>query len=234
MALLGGAAGGALVLKVKPQPEPDTFNELVRVPGKRFLKSTRNPTRNQWSTHAYWTKALTDMRESYGAICAYSCHWIPATGGRSIDHFNSKSTHPGDAYEWSNYRLTFSVLNGCKGTDPNVLDPFLVQSEWFTIKFPSLLVSPAAGLKAPLTARITWTINKLHLNDEDKCLKDRFAYVRDYCLRNITLTFLRERAPFLAKELERQGLLDSIRTMMPFSPALTAARGAGIRRRPTR
>ena len=129
------------MIHVDPQPEPPTFDQLVRQPGRKFLKSCPNPKGNQW--RAYWRKIARDLHTAYSGICAYSCHFIQYdTGWRTVEHFKPKDDYKSDAYEWGNYRLVCGVLNGRKGKG-EVLDPFRVHNGWFIMDFPSLLVKPA-------------------------------------------------------------------------------------------
>lgn len=205
------------MIHVALQPEPSFFDERVRVPGLRFLAKTPNPTQGQWRRHSYWTKCLKQLHEEYSGICAYSCHWIPYdTGWRQVEHFKAKSVFPMEAYEWSNYRLVCGVLNGRKGTQ-TVLDPFFIQNGWFRIDFPSLLVKAAPDLDTELSAVIQRTIKVLGLNDEDTCLKTRAKYIESYCRGAIDFPYLQEEAPFIAMELERQGLEEGIREIMIYS-----------------
>ena len=105
-------------------------------------------------------------------------------------------------------------MNGRKGTHTDILDPFHVKNGWFIIDFPSLLVKPANGLEVPLEENIKRTIDRLGLNDEDTCLKSRLRYVMAYCEQNISFDYLMEEAPFIASELERQGLKTKIGQIM--------------------
>ena len=216
MAFLGGATRRLHMIPVAVRPEPTMFAAMVRGPGLAFLAGTPNPTTRQWSSRSYWTRCLGELRDAYQGICAYSCHWIPNTDGRSVEHFRPKRLHPALAYEWANYRLVFGVLNGCKGDYEDVLDPFAVQAGWFVIEFPTLLVKPGTALDPVTIAAVLRTCERLKLNDEDKCLKDRLHWLRAYCEGQINWAFLQRMAPFLAAELTRQGLQHTIAGMMNF------------------
>lgn len=205
------------MIHVDMKPEPANFDELVRTPGTDFLASHPNPTRKEWEAHSYWRNILTEFRRLYGGICAYSCHWIaPDTGAKTVEHFVPKSVDPSLAYEWENYRLVCSLLNSRKRTKTDTLDPFEVEDGWFVISFPALLVKPGPGLDADLTAKIKQTIKRLKLNDEESCLENRAKYVKDYCIGGLPFSHLRKEAPFLAKELERQGLVERIKEIMVY------------------
>ena len=58
------------------------------------------------------------------------------------------------------------------------------------------------------------TIDALRLNDEGTCLQGRWAYIRDYCLSEIDFSHLSKKAPFIALELQRQGLVQKIKAIM--------------------
>ena len=157
------------------------------------------------------------MHNSYKGICAYSCHWIPYdTGADTVEHFFPKDTYPQRAYEWSNYRLVCSTLNGRKGIREDILDPFQIQNGWFVIDFPSLLVKPSKEIDEAMNLNVKVTINSLGLNDEDTCLKSRERYIKDYCQERITFEYLCDDAPFIALELERQGIVNSIKEIMGY------------------
>ena len=205
------------MIRVPPKPEPKAFQNLVREPGQRFLTETPHPTSRQWGRHRYWREILRLLYDAYDGVCAYSCHWISFdTGADSVEHFIPKSAKPKLAYEWSNYRLVCGRLNGRKRNFRDVLDPFRVKNGWFVIDFPSLQVEPSRHLSPKRRARVQATIDRLKLNDEGTCLKNRAEYVKDYCLGHIDFPYLRRKAPFLALELRRQRLLNRIKDMMSY------------------
>lgn len=211
------------MIPVDLQQEPAVFEASVRAPGRRFLSRTPNPTSKQFTNHSYWRRILKELHDAYGGICAYSCHWIPYdTGADTVEHFRAKTLFPRQAYEWDNYRLVCATLNGRKGIYDDVLDPFDLENDWFVIDFPSLLVKPAAGLEAGAVQEVLSTINRLGLNEEGTCWRGRERYVRNFCKKCITFEFLREEAPFIAHELDRQRLVDNINDIMgyPLDPCV--------------
>ena len=106
------------------------------------------------------------------------------------------------------------TLNGRKGIREDILDPFRIQNGWFVIDFPSLLIKPAQELEPILSQSVQITIDVLRLNDEGTCLQGRWAYVRDYCLGEIDFPHLSKKAPFIALELQRQGMVQKIKSIM--------------------
>ena len=200
------------MIRVERRPEPGNFNNRVRRRGQRFIRKNPRPTPKQWRSHNYWREVGLELHDAYGGICAYSCHWIPYdTGADTVEHFRPKDSYPAEAYEWANYRLVCATLNGRKGVHEDVLDPFRIQNGWFVIDFPSMLISPHVDLSPVRRRRVQATINRLGLNDEGTCLKSRVRWLGEYCSNNISLDHLRRHAPFIAAELERQGLTATIR-----------------------
>jgi hypothetical protein len=158
------------------------------------------------------------MRTAYGKICAYSSFWIPAaTGVDTVEHYLPKVQHPNEAYEWTNYRYVSHTLNQKKGTKDDVVDPFLIENGWFVIEFPSLMVKPNDALRDPILKEVQESIIRIGLNDPASCLEQRAQYVEDYCRGLVTFDFLRRDAPFLAAEIQRLGLIDLIKEMMPYA-----------------
>jgi len=200
------------MIHVDRQTEPLEFEDRVRKRGQRFLQNTPRPTAKQWRSHSYWREVGPQLHDAYGGICAYSCHWIPYdTGADTVEHFLPKDRHQNEAYEWNNYRLVCATLNGRKGTHEDVIDPFAVQDGWFVIDFPSMLVKPNVLLPLDDQGRVLASIERLGLNDEGTCLRSRTKWLGDYCSNGIPFDYLQRHAPFIASELVRQGLQNTIR-----------------------
>ncbi|WP_375742528.1 hypothetical protein NR800_26320 [Corallococcus interemptor] len=125
-----------------------------------------------------------------------------------MDHLLPKSKWRALAYEWSNYRLACGRMNARKNDSEDVLDPFDVQDGWFALELSTLQVIPGPGLDAPIQQRVQDTIDRLDLND-DEFIAQRVEYFesyKSYCDDMRGIAFLKKHAPFLAKELIRQGL----------------------------
>ncbi|HET6251501.1 MAG TPA: hypothetical protein VFE47_27700 [Tepidisphaeraceae bacterium] len=201
------------MINVTRQKQPTRFSATVARPGREFLSRTSNPTREEWSSHAFWTEISAELKARYSHICAYTCHWIPAdTGFQSVEHFKPKKLYPHLAYVWSNYRLVCGRLNGRKGDHEDVLDPFLVRNGWFVLDFDSMQVRPSDAISPELATAVEITIKRLKLNDDDTCVEARQEWITQYCKApGIPFETLRRYAPFIAMELERQGMRDSIK-----------------------
>ncbi len=205
------------MIPIQLQPEPPHFIKRVRQPGHDFLIKKPNPTTRDWYTHNYWTRVVDDLYKAYSGICAYSCHWIPPdTGSKSVEHFKPKKKYPKEAYRWENFRLVSGNPNGRKGDYEDVLDPFTLSDGWFVIDFPSLLIRPGKGLLPAEAEQVIMTIKRLRLNDEGTCLQARMNWIRDHITVPFPFSHLEKKAPFIAKELKRQNMVETIRDVMRF------------------
>jgi len=213
------------MIRVTPAPEPAGFDVAVRQPGLRALAEMVGespvPSRRRGRPYqkiadhrdripaklfpALWTEALDDMMNAYQEICAYSCFRIhTVTGAQTVDHMAPKSRAWNQAYEWANYRLASSRLNASKNNFADVLDPFLVQDDWFELELVGFQVTPAKHLDDATRAQIQATIDRLGLN---RFCARREGEAEDYWQGDISFRILQRESPFVARELKRQGRL---------------------------
>jgi len=189
------------------RPEPKNFDPHVREPGLKFLKEVDEPGDILWKGREYWQRSLPDMRKAYGCVCAYCAQWIPyGTGNHSVDHFLPKNEYPELAYEWSNFRYVSSRFNARKGTR-RILDPFQIKEGWFVLSFLSFLIEPGSALSSETKKAILNTIRILRLNEDEDLVAERQSWVEDFRNGQISFSFLKKKRPFIAYELERQGLV---------------------------
>lgn len=200
------------LIPVTLQLEPHNFNAKVRTPGQKFLAKTPTPTHEEFKKNSFWKNAAKEVYEAYSRVCAYTCRYIDVPTG-SIDHFNSKSTHPKQAYEWSNFRLCMHRVNGHKGASVDVIDPFAVLPGWFVLDFPSCLVKAGAELDEQMRERVEATIRALKLNDDDTFVQDRCDVMMMFSQGDVALGYLKKHRPFLAVEVERQGIENTAATL---------------------
>jgi hypothetical protein len=200
------------VIHVQRQRQPKGFKQLVGDPGKAFLAKKANPSSRDYKGHEYWTRVSKQLYGAYGGICAFSCHFIALdTGFRTVEHFKSKVAYPHKAYSWANYRLVCGLLNGRKGEHQDVLDPFLVEDGWFVLSFPGIIVKPNDRLPKRRWKQVDATIRRLCLNSDESCVDSRQHWLEEYCRfasgdEHRAYSSLVRHAPFIAKELHRQGL----------------------------
>lgn len=194
------------MIPIEKQPEPPDFFDKVQKLGEEFL--AQHPETRGSKLPPYWRAVIPDLRKAYRGICAYTCHWIPPdTGWNTIDHFKPKERYPYYAYRWDNYRLVCGIVNGRKGTNENVLDPFTLQEGWFSMHFPSLQLITGKHLIAEAMKQVEQTIKILKLNNST-CIHGRRAWLQPYLDEEYGITYLEGKAPFLASELKRQNLTD--------------------------
>jgi hypothetical protein len=157
----------------------------------------------------FWRDVLPEMLNAYNRLCAYLALYIEhATGSPSVDHVIPKSKAWDRVYEWSNYRLACVLANSKKNDVDAVLDPFEIGDGFFALEFVEFRVKVGENAVGDLEAKVADTIEKLGLNLPD-CCKARQEYFENYKRRHIKLDYLERRAPFIARELRRQGRLNA-------------------------
>lgn len=192
------------MIRVALAPEYPGFEAEVRVPGFAFLNDTPNPTSEQFKKKNFWSRATKELHAAYSGICAYTAIYLTDQG--SVDHFRPKSSHPQLAYEWSNFRLASGRVNGSKGNQIDIVDPFEVEDDWFYLDVPACLLKANPSLDREIRNRINGTINSLRLNQDDSYVQDRCNILMEFARGDISGNFLMRRYPFLSKEIIRQGL----------------------------
>lgn len=213
------------MIPVALAPEPASFDAQVRQPGLRAVAELvgERPDRKAGRRYkkvastrdeipadklpVYWRRALDDLLSGYDRVCASLCLYIPrGTGAPSVDHMIPKSMAWDRAYEWDNYRLACSLMNSRKAAIADVLDPFEVEAGWFALELVEFQLHPRAGIAADVSRAVWATISRLGLNDKE-CRDARAEYAEDYWRADVSLDYLTRHAPFVARELRRQGRL---------------------------
>lgn len=213
------------MIHVQLAPEPEAFEAKVRAPGLSAIAELigepptlerPDPKRKAVARHRdelqpeyfppFWRNATDDLLTAYGRICAYACLYIHRlTGAATVDHWAPKSKAWDRVYEWSNYRLACSLMNARKNTFADVIDPFDVYDGLFALDLVTLEVvpGPKAGARKE---EVKITIKRLGLDGSDyaEALADHF---HPYLEGHIDFHQLEKLAPFLARELQRQGKL---------------------------
>ena len=199
------------MIRVAPAAEPARFDEQVRQPGLALIDRLAAAAGSADAIppsefKPYWRRTLDDLLVGYNRTCAYLSLYIPkVVGTPSVDHMVAKSKAWDQVYEWSNYRLACSLMNARKGV-ADVVDPFEVGGGWFALELVAFQVVPGHGLPADVRAQVVETIATLGLS-ESECCEVRAEYAQAYWDGAFCLSHLRQRAPFVAQELERQDRL---------------------------
>lgn len=196
------------MIPVSRQPEPTDFDVKVRQPGQNWL--AKHNIQHDSALPAgtvlkeYWTKALKQLWEAYGGICAYLAIYIEFSAGAvTTDHFFPKSKYPGMAYEWNNYRLASLAANRDKHEHEDVLDPFEIEQGTFTIEFSSGAILPDIGLSVDVRESAIKTIERLKLDSAEN-RQMRVRHFNSYISGECTLGFLQRESPFVYAEIIRQ------------------------------
>lgn len=183
--------------------EPADFDRQVRKPGLQWLKNHMEWRRPK----EYWSQCRDQLADAFGDLCAYSCMYTP-TG--TVDHFiscagcrDNQQTHL--IYEWTNYRYAAGWINSAKNALNLVLDPFEVQDDWFEIILPSLQLRLVEDrIPANQLALARQTVLRLHLEHDERVIRQRRAWYELYESGDLTLDGLRLKAPLIAKAVEKQ------------------------------
>lgn len=213
------------MIPVERATEPPSFDARVRAPGLSAIaelvgepptirrKGPRRkkiaPRRSAIPADAFppfWRLATPELLASYGRVCAYTCLFIwPMTGSATVDHWAPRSRRWDQVYEWDNYRLACSLVNSRKNDYGGVIDPLEVTDGLFALDLVSLTACPGpkAGRRR---AKVRATIKRLGL-DSAEYAKELEEYFNAYMGDDLSLAQLERRAPFLARELRRQGKL---------------------------
>jgi len=207
------------VIPVAARPAPPTFAAKVTNMAARYKARYGAPSIEQMRSTHYWTNIIPELRRAYKGICAYCAHWIPQpVGNSSVDHFVPLKVDPRLAYSWSNYRLACSILNGRKSAYQDVLDPFTLPPDWFYLDFFTLLIFPNPTLSVEDRDKVEKTIARLKLNDDSDLVELRNHTLGYYCIGEYSFRALKKNAPFIAYELERQDLVNTIQTLLYYDP----------------
>ncbi len=190
------------MIRFHPAPEPDDFDARCRQPGRSWLQVNPPPKRPR----DYWSRFKPHLGDAFAQLCAYSCLYEPVG---TVDHYLSCQEHRDRAYEWSNYRFASQWINSSKqAADREILDPFEVGDDWFEILLPSLQLVLTESVPWEDRARAEHTLRRLHLQDDERVIRQRAEWYRMYREGEISLEGLRRKAPLLARAVERSHPLD--------------------------
>lgn len=180
-------------------PEPPEFDEKARRPGLTWLE--RHPDAKR--PRDYWSPFKPALADGFGDRCGYAAMYEPVG---TVDHHRSFAEAPALAYAWGNYRFVSQWINASKQalSADEILDPHEVGAGWFELDLPSLVLRVAGGIPPDVRARAEYTLDRLHLRDDVRVIRQRRKWLRLYQRDAIDLDGLREVAPLLADAIERQ------------------------------
>lgn len=187
------------MLKFNPPPEPADFDTKTRQTGNDWLRKNLNDKKRPKD---YWSNFKSNLADGFGNLCGYSAMYEPVG---TVDHYLSCENHQNLAYKWSNYRFSSGWINSSKGTlDDRVLDPFLVEDDWFDILLPSLQLIVTDAVPPAERQKAEFTLQRLHLQDDERVIRQREAWYQLYLDGDISLIGLEKRAPLIARAIRKQ------------------------------
>lgn len=208
------------MIRVAPADEPASFDADVRQPGLLALRELdgdptvprrRGPKRKK--VPKLWTRALPEMRALYRRTCAYlAMHIHRGTGRDTVDHFVAVDVDRSQAYEWDNLRYASLDVNRLKGVD-RVLDPFELEDGSLGLNLATFEVE--ARVPIPAAEDEVWATTLRILNEPTFCEARRWYHERYFGRKlddfdpdePMPYATLVAEAPFVARELQRQGRL---------------------------
>ena len=177
--------------------EPADFDTKVRQPGNAWLSAHPGEERPR----DFWSPFKSDLANGFFNLCAYSALFVPVG---TVDHFYSCKSRRDLTYEWTNYRFAAQWINSAKQDDDNILDPFVVKDDWFEILLPSLQLVMTDAIPAEFRERAQYTIRKLHIQDDERIMRQRYEWYISYLQHDITLEYLKRKAPLIARAVEKE------------------------------
>ena len=187
------------MIRFQPVPEPAQFDTDSRRPGLQWLAAHPDVKRPK----DFWTAFKGELAAGFGSLCAYSVMYEPVG---TVDHFVSWNEDPSLAYEWGNYRYAAAWINASKQhlKADRILDPFQIGDGWFEIILPSLQLRVSDWIPAEARERAEFVLERLHLRDDERVIRQRREWYRMYQDGELTLDGLRAKAPLIARAIDRE------------------------------
>ena len=94
----------------------------------------------------------------------------------------------------------FGLRQGSKGNMPvaELLDPFEIEDGWFEILLPSLQLRVSDSVPDELRGRAEHMLNRLHLGDDERVVRQRREWYRMYQSGELSLNGLEKKALLIA------------------------------------
>jgi hypothetical protein len=153
---------------------------------------------------SHWLAVHEDVAEAFGNLCAYTCMWLSSTG--EVDHFVPVDEDRSKAYEWSNYRYAAGWFNSSKKAlrSAQVLDPFIVEDDWFEILLPSLELRRTERCPENVREKADLMLDRLHLRNGSKVMRWRRDLYDLHKQNKVPPELLEQLAPLLARAIRKQ------------------------------
>ncbi|WP_459556877.1 hypothetical protein [Lacunimicrobium album] len=181
--------------------KPGRFDKECRIPGQHWLEENPGFT----TAKNLWSQFEPDLRAGFKELCAYCCMWI-AYG--EVDHFIpvsklKKENRSSEIYDWDNFRYSSHELNNKKKAKV-VIDPFVVENDWFEIILPSLQMKLTDKVPEQFKAVAEFVLSKdgLDLSNGEYVIRSREQFFKIY-IEGVSIEKLRQWAPLIADAIER-------------------------------
>ena len=181
-------------------PEPPDFDREVRQKGEAWL--AKNPDKKK-RPKDLWSPFRKNLADGFQNLCGYSAMFLP---NGTVDHYISCDQDRTKAYDWNNYRFAAAWINSSKNKlDDRVFDPFEVQDDWFEVELRTFRLIPRFS-KIPENEweRAKLTLQKLHLDNDERVVKQRREWYRMYDSGELSLEGLEKKAPLIARAIRKR------------------------------
>jgi hypothetical protein len=84
-----------------------------------------------------------------------------------------------------------------------VLDPFEVEDDWFELRLPDLQLVLSDKVPPEVYERAAFTLERLHLRDDERVIRQRRAWYELFLEGEITLAGLERKAPLIARAVRK-------------------------------
>lgn len=201
------------MIHIVQAPEPNNFDAFVRKRGIAYLEANNVALDaiGYNDFEPYWQACLPTIDQVYQSTCAYfGIRLSLAAGGCTVDHYLSKRLNPAIlAYEWSNYRYASTRANSRKGQKSFILDPFLVQDDWFNLDLQSGVLSCSSLVNdSALRSLIERNIGQEGLNlNSDELLQERRMWWQLISEGRLAASALASLCPIVYRQGRLQGLV---------------------------
>ncbi len=198
-----------------PIPKPAQFDAKCKTKGNAWLLANPGCERPK----DFWSPFKPDLANASEGRCAFGAMWISSG---TVDHFVAFKVDPALSYDWLNYRYVEGWINSSKKTI-TVIDPFIVQDDWFEVILPSLQLICTSAIPAAHAVLAQETIDNLPLKDDERILRVRREWYRMYLDREITLEGLEKKAPLIAKAIVKNSIKQNSKRAIAAEKAKKAA-----------
>ena len=176
-----------------PIPEPAQFDAECRQPGMVWLQNHPEGRYDLWSPFRDFLAIGFSWRCAYKAMLNHE---------GTVDHFVSIDADRTQAYEWDNYRYVSGGLNSAKREDPNILDPFVIQDNWFRLILPSLQLVLTDQIPPNIRPIAENTVNKLKLVDGRNVITRRKFWYNRVANNLAPLAEVNQFAPLVGRAIQ--------------------------------